>query len=82
MDEETVVKKMMNYAYNFRDPKMEAEFLESQVCVMQAKHSVSVSVSVPVSVSVSVGVGVGVARDLVMALSGACSCTCMTWYDY
>ncbi len=34
MDEETVVKKMMNYAYNLKDPKMEAEFLESQVYVM------------------------------------------------
>jgi hypothetical protein len=34
VDEETVVKKMMNYAYNFKDPKMEAEFLESQVYVM------------------------------------------------
>ena len=34
MDEETVVKKMMNYAYDLKDPKMEAEFLESQVHVM------------------------------------------------
>ena len=34
VDEETVVKKMMNYAYNLKDLKMEAEFLESQVYVM------------------------------------------------
>ena len=34
VDEETVVKKMMNYACNLSDPKMEAEFLESQVYVM------------------------------------------------
>jgi hypothetical protein len=34
VDNKTVVKKMMNYAYNLRDPKMEAEFLESQVYVM------------------------------------------------
>jgi len=34
VDEETVVKKMMNYAYNLKDPKMEAVFLESQVYVM------------------------------------------------
>ena len=34
MDEETVLKKMMNYAYTLKDPKMEAEFLESQVYVM------------------------------------------------
>jgi hypothetical protein len=48
VDEETVVK-MINFSYNiFRDPKMEAEFLHSQVCVMQAELSVSVSVSVPV----------------------------------
>ena len=45
VDEETVVK-MMNYAYNLKDPKMEAEFLHSQVYVMQAELSVSVSVSV------------------------------------
>jgi hypothetical protein len=34
VDEETVVKKMMNYACNLSDPQMEAEFLESQVYVM------------------------------------------------
>jgi hypothetical protein len=34
VDNKTVVKKMMNYAYNLRDPKMEAEFLECQVYVM------------------------------------------------
>jgi hypothetical protein len=48
VDEETVVK-MMNYAYkayNLKDPKMEAEFLHSQVYVMQAEHSVCVCVSV------------------------------------
>jgi hypothetical protein len=48
VDEETVVK-MINVSYNiFRDPKMEAEFLHSQVYVMQAELSVSVSVSVSV----------------------------------
>ena len=36
VDEETAVKKLMNYAYNLKDPKMEAEFLHSQVYVMQA----------------------------------------------
>jgi hypothetical protein len=39
VDEETVVK-MMNYAYNLRDPRMEAEFLHSQVYVMQVEHCV------------------------------------------
>ena len=34
VDEETVVRNMMNSAWNLSDPKMEAEFLESQVCVM------------------------------------------------
>ena len=34
VDEETVVKKMMNNAYNLKDTKLEAEFLESQVYVM------------------------------------------------
>ncbi len=29
-----MLKKMMNYAYTLKDPKMEAEFLESQVYVM------------------------------------------------
>ena len=45
--EETVVK-MMNYAYNLKDPKMEAEFLHSQVYVMQAEHCVCGCVSVSV----------------------------------
>ena len=44
VDEETVVKKMMNRAYNLSDPKMEAEFLESQVYVMQPEHTVCVYV--------------------------------------
>jgi hypothetical protein len=50
------------------------EFVESQVYVMQAEHSVSVFVSVRVRVRVC-GCGRGRvcvhARDLVMALSGA-----------
>jgi hypothetical protein len=36
VDEETAVKKMMTKTYNLKDPKMEAEFLHSQVYVMQA----------------------------------------------
>ena len=47
VDEETLVK-MINFSYDFRDdfrdPKMEAEFLHSQVYVMQARHCVCVCV--------------------------------------
>jgi hypothetical protein len=60
------------------------EFLESQVYVMQAEHSVCVCVcfcvclclSVSVSVSLFVGVGVGVG----VAWAWACVCVCVCVY--